>query len=85
MPFAELERTFRIVISCYSFCYTASNCSPTPDPKEREEGSVGFERVRHLSIEFISWEYIYFDCTVIVSSRSVPSESSFTAIPACSY
>ena len=30
--------------------------SLTPDPKEREEGSVGFERVRHPPIEFTSWE-----------------------------
>jgi len=42
--------------------------SPTPDPKEREEGSVGFKRVRHPPIQFQSWElweYLFFNCTVI--------------------
>src|SRR5882762_2583869 len=55
-----------------------THTSPTPDPKEREEGSVGFERVRHPPMPFQSWELWEFFFR-LYSHYSIRSE--FTLCP----
>jgi len=46
-----------------------------PDSPNRGEGSVGFECVRYLSIEFKLWEYHCFGCTVICGAVHLWHES----------